>query len=357
MRAKAKSGAATTPDARNSIFDVAARASNGGTWPGDVFLYANSIAEKTRRGYEREVRRFLDFVAKEQLPLTCALDLDIALSLFARFLYDEGYGAGTGDRLVSAAKFVWPIWAPGIRITSVCVDGWRRLRPSVKRVPISRAVATAIAMRMVAWGYPAEGALVLLGFHCYLRIGEFLATRGVDVIPSASERVGLGNSKLFVSIPKAKTGPLQDVEVLDAAIERITLLATAAVGGTHSTARLSALSEYQFRKLFRAACDSWGLPRDVTPHSLRHGGATHDYTVQRMSAKSIMIRGRWMREKSFAHYVGTMRSLIALQRHPIATVQTGATMAAHVEAAFAAALQSAPANECVVQFRRAIGGE
>lgn len=355
MRAKAKSQKNSRADGKESIFDVAARVSDGGVWPGDTFLYERSVADKTRSGYEREVRRFVDFVAREQLPLTCALDLDIALSLFARFLYDEGYGAGTGERLVSAAKFVWPVWAPNIRIASVCVDGWRKLRPSTKRVPISRAVATAIAMQLVAWGFPAAGTLVLLGFHCYLRIGEFLATRCVDIIPSASERVGLGNAKMFVSIPKAKTGPLQDVEVRDGAIEQIVQLAVAAAGGKHSTVRLCALSEYQFRRLFRAACDACGLPGDVTPHSLRHGGATHDHTVERMTAKEIMIRGRWMREKSFAHYVGTMRSSIALQNHPPATIQSGAAMSKHLVIAFSTALASAPQTDEVRRFREALG--
>lgn len=335
---------------------MAAGVSSGGVWPGDKLLYAHSIADKTRRSYEREALRFIDFVKKEGLPLTCGLDLDIALSLFARFLYDEGYGAATGDRLVSAAKFVWPVWAPAIRITSICVDGWRRLCPSTKRVPISRAVATAIALRLVAWGLPSAGVLVLLGFHCYMRIGELLATRCVDVIPSASDRVGLGNSKMFVSIPKAKTGPLQDVEVLDFAVERIILIATDAAGGAHSTARICSMSEYQFRRAFRAACDSWGLPRDVTPHSLRHGGATHDYTVTRMSAKDIMVRGRWLREKSFAHYVGTMRSSLALQTHPQSCVWSGAEMARDLYVAFSTALQSAPQCEETVRFQRAVQG-
>lgn len=354
MRAKAKSHRNSRAGGKESIFDVAARVSDGGVWPGDTFLYEQSVADKTRAGYEREARRFIDFVAREQLPLACALDLDIALSLFARFLYDEGYGAGTGERLVSAAKFVWPIWAPDIRIASVCVDGWRKLRPSTKRVPISRPVATAIAMQLVAWGFPAAGTLVLLSFHCYLRIGEFLATRCVDIIPSASERVGLGNAKMFVSIPKAKTGPLQDVEVRDSAVERIVLLAVAAAGGPHSTARLCALSEYQFRRAFRAACDACGLPGDITPHSLRHGGATHDHTVERMGAKEIMIRGRWMREKSFAHYVGTMRSSIALQKHPVLTVERGAVMVKHLCAAFASALAGAPQNDEVRRFCKAL---
>lgn len=354
LRAKAKPRSYQT-DGKDSIFDAAAKVSDGGVWPGDTFLYARSVAETTRRGYEREARRFIDFAVRENLPLTCALDLDIALSLFARFLFDEGYGAATGERLVSAAKFVWPVWAPDIRITSVCIDGWRKLRPSVKRVPISRAVATAIAMRLVLWGFPSAGALVLLAFHCYLRIGEFMATRCVDIIPSASDRIGLGNPKMFVSIPRAKTGPLQDVEVRDAGVEQIVLLAASAAGGLHSTQRLCQLSEYQFRRVFRAACDAWGLPADITPHSLRHGGATHDHSVERVNAKDIMIRGRWMREKSFAHYVGTMRSSMAMQKHPPETVRAGAEMARDLPFAFLSALALASGTDDTVRFRLALG--
>jgi hypothetical protein len=340
-----------TNDEFDIVFNAASAISSGGVWPGDRMLYAQSIARTTRRGYEREAMRFIDFAHREQLPLTCGVDLDIALSLFARFMFDEGYGPSTGERLVAAAKYVWPMWSRDICVTPVCIIGWRKLRPSVKRIPLTRAVATAIAVRMIAWGYPSAGIVTLLGFHCYLRIGEFTTTRCVDVVPAASERVGLGNPHMFVSIPNAKTGPLQDVEVLDSAIEAITLLCATVMGGGDSTNRLCLLSEYQYRKLFRAVCDSWQLPRDVTPHSLRHGGATHDHTVVGRNAKDIMIRGRWQREKSFAHYVGTMRASVALQKHPIHVVNTGAALTTDLAASVASAIAIAHMNAEVMQFR------
>jgi hypothetical protein len=328
--------------------------SSGGVWRGEQMLYAHSIALKTRKSYEREALRFLEFVSREQLPLTCAVDLDIALSLFARFMFDEGYGAATGDRLLAAANFVWPLWAPEVRVTPQCIVGWRKLRPSTKRIPLTRAVATAIALRMVAWGYPCAGVMTLVAFHCYLRIGEFTTTRCVDVVPAASERVGLGNANMFVSIPNAKTGPLQDVEITERDIETLALLCMAVRGGEHSRERMCSLSEYQYRKLFRAVCNSWQLPGDVTPHSLRHGGATHDYTVERRNAKDIMVRGRWQREKSFAHYVGTMRASVALQRHPHAVVGVGAQLASQLVSAFACTLQTATPTPEVMDCKSAI---
>ena len=354
-RSEAKATATAADGPCEAIFSAAAAASSGGVWSGDQMLYAHSVAPATLKGYAREATRFLDFVKREELPLTCGLDLDIALSLFARFMYDEGYGAATGERIVAAANFVWPLWSGDVRITPICVAGWRKLRPSTKRVPLTRAVTVAIATRLAAWGLPSAAVVTLLAFHCYLRIGEFTTTRCVDVVPAASERVGLGNPHMFIGIPKAKTGPLQDVEVLDHSVEQLTLLAVAAAGGPDSTQRVCALSEYQFRKAFRAACDSWGIPADVTPHSLRHGGATHDYTVVGRPAKEIKVRGRWQRDKSFAHYVGTMRASVALQRHPANTVQTGAILAANPLAAFKVALSSAPANEEVLRFRKALG--
>lgn len=320
-------------------------------WHGDLLLYSHSIAERTFKGYEREALRFIDFVQREELPLTCGADFDVALSIFARFMFDEGYGAATGERLLAAANFVWPLWSRDLRVTPLSIVGWRKLRPSTKRVPLTRAVATAIAVRMAAWGYPSAAIVMLLAFHCYLRIGEFTTTRCCDVIPAASARVGLGNAMMFVSIPQAKTGPLQDVEVRDRAIEQLVLLTAAVSGGLNSDCKLCSLSEYQFRRVFRAACESWGLPSDITPHSLRHGGATHDYTVERISAKDIMVRGRWQREKSFAHYVGTMRSSVALQRHPPAVVAAGAKLAADLWHAVISALEFAPSNDEVQKYR------
>ena len=67
------------------------------------------------------------------------------------------------------------------------------------------------------------------------------------------------------------------------------------------------LTESAFRRVFALARKSWGLPAEVTPHSLRHGGATHCYVILGMSIPDLKRRGRWAEEWITA-YVQGLRS-------------------------------------------------
>ena len=66
-----------------------------------------------------------------------------------------------------------------------------------------------------------------------------------------------------------------------------------------SSARLFPYSTSTFRKHFKAACSDLGLSSDYVPHSLRHGGATHDH-ARGLPLEDILRHGRWASVKSAA---------------------------------------------------------
>jgi integrase len=203
------------------------------------------------------------------------------------------------------------------------------------------------------------GVAVMLAFHCYLRIGELLRVQARDYVPTRSWRAGLDNPDGFLSIPKAKTGAQQDVTITDREVEWLLTLASRAAAILQPTAapglaRVFPYPERTFRTLFAQCASSYGLPRAIVPHSLRHGGATHDFVSGARGADQVRIRGRWRMEKSMHHYVGAMRSALATLLVPEHVVRCGVALASERVFAFRALLAQAPRTREVNAFRTAL---
>ena len=214
-----------------------------------------------------------------------------------------------------------------------------------------------MAMRLVVWGHPAMAVALLLAFHCYLRIGELLRVEARDYVP-ASPR-GLGNSHSFLHIPKAKTGAQQDVIITDPEVAWLLALAVRAAHVLQPMTapgfvRVFPYGERVFRSLFAQCAASYGIPRQIVPHSMRHGGATHDFVSGARSADEVRIRGRWRMEKSMQHYVGAMRSALATLHVPERAMWCGAALADDRITAFRGLLALAPATPEVRAFRSAL---
>ena len=64
-----------------------------------------------------------------------------------------------------------------------------------------------------------------------------------------------------------------------------------------------------FYRHFKHACADLGLSKSYVPHSLRHGGATHDF-LRGLSLEDILHIGRWASIKSARHYVQEGRALL-----------------------------------------------
>jgi len=131
-------------------------------------------------------------------------------------------------------------------------------------------------------------------------------------------------------------------------------MAAAEAAGAERGARVFPYSEHKFRSLFASAAADLGIPSDITPHSLRHGGATHDYASHRLTTDQIRVRGRWKSEKSMHHYVGAMRSALVNRHIPEDAVRCGAAIAPCLLACFTHGLEAAPYSAQVVTFRRTV---
>ena len=319
-------------------------------------LEQNAVAVSTHTAYARAVRSFLAYCSERDLPLITPSGMMSALTAYIGSLARMGYAPAAGRQVYAAVRTQWPALCNALGPLRG-MRGWERQRPVRKRPPLTWPLTIAMAIRLVGWGMPAMAVALLLGFHAYLRIGELLRVEAWHLVPAMSLRGAYENRCGYVHIPRAKTGTMQDVTIDDADVEALTALAARAATlmapAAGKEAHVFPISEHTFRRLFAECGASLSLPRTIVPHSMRHGGATRDYTTGRRTADEVRVRGRWKSEKSMQHYVGAMRSALATLDVPESTTRAGMAIAPVLFRAFREALKWAPANAEVAAYRAA----
>jgi site-specific recombinase XerD len=94
--------------------------------------------------------------------------------------------------------------------------------------------------------------------------------------------------------------------------------------------------ESKFYKYFKSACADLGLSEAYVPHSLRHGGATHDF-MRGVPLEEILHLGRWASIKTARIYVQQGRALLLASDVPPDVRLLAKTLATDVSVAMALA--------------------
>jgi hypothetical protein len=94
--------------------------------------------------------------------------------------------------------------------------------------------------------------------------------------------------------------------------------------GKKQSDRLFSFTVTEYRSLFKAACATLGLQGHYLPHSLRGGGATHDFLAMGESNMHyIMLRGRWTSEMSLFTYCRAGKSILLACQEPPDIIDIG----------------------------------
>jgi integrase len=256
-------------------------------------------------------------------------NLDLCVRRYLASLYQRG----GGRRRQSAVATVYGLYYyyPDIRgrlaRSQQLLRGWARRRPPVSHPPLTWPLVTLIAVTMALNGYTAGALATLVAFDGLLRISEVANLCVGDVSPPTDARRGrsavsagalspstLPSSHVILRLARTKTGSNQSVWLTHAAVERLLLLN---VHGRDAGARVFQLTTPShrasptgaYRHALRVVCDALGLgSHHFTPHSLRHGGATHALLHLGQSIETIMQRGRWQSNSACRVYLQAGRA-------------------------------------------------
>ena len=301
-----------------------------------------SLSTETAEQYRRAVQEWLGYCGDgpqhrhRRLERRSGVrDMDRCVCIYLASIYQQ-HGGRLRYRAVNTLYGLYSCW-PELRhqlsASEQLVCGWGRLRPSLSHPPLTWPLTTLIAVTMCLNGYADGGLATLVAFDALLRVSEMTSLRVRDVSapmdprrgriagPLASATTLLNNSRhVLIRLAVTKTGSNQWVELTNPAVERLLLRRVRGRYGGSYVFQLSpggrrSMAAAAYRRALRAVCCALGLDdHHFSPHSLRHGGATHALQHLGQSVETVMLRGRWRSNSSCRTYLQAGRAQLLEQR-------------------------------------------
>jgi hypothetical protein len=280
-----------------------------------------ALEPSTQRAYCTQLGKFIQHSRLHDTFFdVSAGTLDCCLADYLQHLHNIHAPLAYASGAVNATVHWRPELAGKLPRAHACLRGLARHRARLGETesypPLTWPLTALIACTLALSGHRAAGVAVLLAFDCYLRAGELTSLRLCDVARPGDPRLGGVSHTVTLRLARTKTGVNQSVMVRRAEVAAIVEDFTETcyqTGCCEWSGRLFGLTTQRFRELFRAAVAALQLPAAYTPHSLRHGGATHDF-MQHRSVNEIMYRGRWTSMESCNRYTRSLDGrLLALE--------------------------------------------
>jgi len=262
--------------------------------------------------------------------------------MLVRFLNQQASSGGsfhTGAHAVCGVAHLAPHLRSHLPRARQCLKAWDKLRVQRSHPPVTWELAVLLAVSMSRQGWHAEAVATLLAFDCYLRISEFLQLCGADVARECDPRLGSAQTAMALRLARTKTGLNKFVVLRDPHVARIfsSFLSFTRPAGTE---RVFPFSEHRYRTALRCACAALGVRHwRITPHSLRHGGASRDFLAG-ASIEQIRHRGRWASSASAERYVQSAPALLLQSNMPAQLRDLAAALLPSLSDVFAHLLES-----------------
>ena len=276
----------------------------------------SSVAPGTAKRYKKALTEFLQWTetAYSANEVRTCQQLDDALVAYFqhRHLLNERRGERQHCVNVRAAVLMWmPNASLKLRGSARILGAWDRIQPVQQYPPCPYGLVLRMVKDLLENDNRMDIAVVIwICFHAYLRISECLALTSEDIsLPTEFSPGG-------IYLKKSKTGLNQSVLIHDKilwflfekyldSIPNHRKQLFKGISGKTVTDHMTRLSrDYGISDLVR-----------FTPHSLRHGGATHDF-LEGKPLSDIIHRGRWRSEKSTARYIQASRALLISVKFP-----------------------------------------
>lgn len=265
-------------------------------------------------------------------------ELDEVLCEWYHDLYmTRGGGCrGYAEAALSGIHLMLPQVKGHLHQSKLALKGWRKRVPAVPHPPLTWDLTVCIGVRLACKGQWVTAVGALLAFDCYLRVGELVRLTLSDVADVGDCRMGSGFRGMALRLSKTKTGSNQWVTVRNPDVVFLVRQRLGSMRSRRRNARLFPFAAGTFRKHFKAACADLELSKDYVPHSLRHGGATHDH-LRGMTVEDIARHGRWASTKSARHYIQSGRAMLLTTSVPGSVSELFDTLVPNVLDAFSLA--------------------
>jgi len=155
---------------------------------GQSFLEQNAISLEVATDYQARMLTFKQFVSQKRLSISDESKLDLAFNRFLNELFFDGNDIGEATKFLAALIDSRPDCSHkgSLPRSRRSLQGWHRLDPGRTRPPIPWEVIAEVVLIMLNNQHQLPAFAVLLMFDAYLRPGEALQLRQLDLIRPTS---------------------------------------------------------------------------------------------------------------------------------------------------------------------------
>ena len=279
--------------------------------PLDELLFGG-MAQSTIGRYNAAIDHFIEWL-KGSNPIFARFyphfpidKVDPSLTDYLLFLHTSGHGRAAANSVVYGLIAAYPQLSSRLLISRRCLKGFNKLRPSVQRPPLSWGLTVVISLWLAKRYGRSFAVATLLAFDCLLRLEELCEIQLRHVALPGDPRVGIASTSARIRLARTKTGLNQSVVVLN---RDVNSLLNEQVARRAGRKHLWAFTSPQYYRAFKNACVALNLSPRYSPHSLRHGGATHCLLLG-WKIPDIQQRGRWASTESLRRYCQSFEAVM-----------------------------------------------
>jgi hypothetical protein len=263
-----------------------------------VHIKFESMAPKTLIKYKIAVKRFFWWRKSAGFSTPSDLsELDFQVGEFFNHLYLDDSPLGWAQDCLSGLKRLFPTCRRHLDMATLYYGNWVKATKRTKALPLTPDMVRGMAAYSLVKGNISFAVTLLLMFAGLLRVGESL---GLKLSHINCVKDNLAIVSLWFSKGAVRTGEPEVVFIRDRSLVAVI---KSLKKGARADAGLFNGSYRDFGILLQDAAAFFNLVHaNLTPHSLRRGGATWHFSLFH-SYDRTMQHGRWKQVNTARGYI------------------------------------------------------
>lgn len=281
----------------------------------DSNLWAGAVKAVSNRQYQAALRKLCDWLDEPSQKKLRAEGVWDRIGLrYMAMLRAKGMHASAGQKVTAALRHVLP--EVHLSRSFRLLKAWALSCPVRHHPCMSNRANLVLVRAAMKRGWIPTAAWLRISFVCMLRIGAAARILWPSVIMAGDVRLIDMQCQTGIVISRDKRhAAARVVDVPDKlAVDFLRWLLATRPTTAPWDLRLFRASATTLRKRMAELCEDleWGYLGWV-PHSLRYGGAVHDYCVRGLSVAEVQLRGRWHALSSTESYLLNGMAALASQ--------------------------------------------
>jgi hypothetical protein len=284
---------------------------SGTPLPREIQLKAKGVTKPTLTKYMLAIQHFEAWAQTHNHRIRTSLQVDRAMTLYLTSEYELGEKAWNGSHLVYGHQLLRNrgLDKEYLPEAKKALKAWKKRTLHRMRTPVPDEVVLSVGDALLDDDEVDAAVALSLQLDGYFRPSEVAELKVRQVMPPA-QGAGSAYAKWGIVLAPQDMGATTKTGQTDDSV----LIGDVSRQWLHDVLKLQILAKTKNEKLFPHLClrsyeahlarasKNLALPVYVSPHVVRHSGASNDRFHQRRTLLQIQKRGRWQSSKSMIRY-------------------------------------------------------